>query len=409
VTELFESLKMALGALASNKMRASLTTLGVVIGVTFVLLMAWALGGLDGALEDTLSIMGDDILYVDKFEWGGGGNWMEMRNRKDITYSQYIRARDRIRTAEYVVPTASKRDVELRYGDLRLRGMTVFGTTYEYIETIGGSVKEGRFFNESEDINGAHLAIVGSHVVDNLFPNGNAVGRSIRVDGIPYTIIGTMPKRGTMMADFVDKQVIVPIKRHFSQYGGRGRVTINVKAGSREALEDVRYETIGVMRQVRSLEPGVKDDFSVNTQDAIRDQAETLRVAVAAVGFILSGLSFIVGAIGIMNIMFVSVTERTKEIGIRKAVGATRRSILTQFLIEAILLCLGGALIGYAITAAIAYFGSSLADVEFLAPTVPSSYIVRAIIGSIVVGMLAGIIPAFRAARLDPVDALRAD
>lgn len=400
---------MALAALASNKMRTSLTTLGVVIGVTFVLLMAWALGGLDGALEDTLSILGDDVLYVDKFDWAGGGNWLEQRNRKNITYAQYELVRSRIRTAEFVVPTANKRGVELRYGDLRLREMTVFGTTYEYIETIGGSVKEGRFFNETEDMNGAHLAIVGSHIVENLFPNGNAIGRTIRVDGIPYTIIGTMPKRGTMMMDFVDKQVIVPIKRHFSQYGGRGRITITIKTGGRENLEDVRYETIGVMRQVRSIEPGAKDDFAVNTQDAIREQAETLRVVVGLVGFILSGLSFVVGAIGIMNIMFVSVTERTKEIGIRKAVGATRRSILSQFLIEAVLLCLAGALVGYGLTSVAAYFGAKIADVEFLTSTIPASYIVRAIIGSIVVGMLAGIIPAFRAARLDPVDALRAD
>jgi putative ABC transport system permease protein len=409
VIEILESFKMAVAALVANKMRAALTTLGVVIGVTFVLLMSWALGGLDGALEDTLSILGDDVLYVDKFDWGGGGNWMEQRNRKNISFAQYEQARDRIRTAEFVVPTASKRDVELRYGDLRLRSMTVFGTTHEYIETIGGNVKEGRFFNESEDQNAAHLAIIGSFIVENLFPNGNAVGRTIRVDGIPYTVIGTMPKRGTMMADFVDKQVIVPIKRHFNQYGGRGRITITVKAGGRDRMEDVRYETIGVMRQVRSIEPGAEDDFSVNTQDAIRGQTEALRLAVAVVSYILSGISAVVGVIGIMNIMFVAVTERTKEIGIRKAVGATRRSILLQFLLEATLLCLTGTIVGYGLTSLAAYAGASIADVEFLSPTIPATFIINAAIGSIVVGVLAGIIPAFRAARLDPVEALRAD
>lgn len=408
MTQFLESIRLAVAALAANKLRAVLTTLGVVIGITFVLLMGWALGGLDSALEDTLAIMGDDILYVDKFDWGGG-DWMEQRNRKDITYTQYQRARDRIRTAEYVVPTSRKGNAEVRYGDLRLRGMTVFGTTHEYIDMLGGNVKEGRFFNETEDVSGAKLAIIGSHIVENLFPDGNAVGRTIRLDGIPYTVIGTMPKRGSMMADFIDKQVIVPIRRYFGQYGGRGRVTIQIKAGSRDRLEDVRYEAIGIMRQVRALDPGMKDDFAVNTQDAFREQADQLRLTVGGVGIGMSLLSFVVGSIGIMNIMFVSVTERTKEIGIRKAVGATRRSILMQFLVEAILLCFMGAVIGYALTSILAFAGSKIADVSFLSPTIPATQIAWAALASIVVGVAAGIIPAFRAARLDPVDALRAD
>jgi putative ABC transport system permease protein len=399
---------MALAALTANKLRASLTTLGVVIGVTFVLLMGWALSGLDNALEETLAIMGDDILYVDKFEWGSG-KWMEQRNRKDISFTQYQLAKDRIRTAQYVVPTARRGAGEIRYGDLRLRNMTVFGTTAEYIEMLGGNVKEGRFFNAAEDQAGAHLAILGSHIVENLFPDGNAIGRTIRLDGIPYTVIGTMPQRGSMMADFIDKQVIIPLRRYFSQYGGRGRITINVKAGSREKLEDVRFETIGVMRQVRALEPGTKDDFAVNTQDAFREQTNQLRTIVLVAGFGMSALSFIVGLIGIMNIMFVSVTERTKEIGIRKAVGATRRSILTQFLVEAVLLCLMGAVIGFAISSGLAFGIFKYADLDFLSATLPPGQIAWAVILSTVVGVAAGLVPAFRAARLDPVDALRAD
>jgi putative ABC transport system permease protein len=409
VRGLIDNFTMAVAALVSNKLRASLTAGGVVIGVTFVLLMSWFLGGLDGALEDTLSIMGDDILYVDKFDWSGGGDWMEMRNRKDITYQQFLQAQRRITTAEYVVPTASKGNVELRYGDLRMRGMNVFGTTYQYIETIGGNVKEGRFFTETEDESGAHLAVIGSHVEENLFPDGNAVGRTIRVQGIPYTVVGTMPKRGTFMMDFVDKQVIIPLRRHFNQFGGRGRITINVKVGDPGRLEDVRYETIGVMRQVRSLEPGTKDDFAVNTQDAVRQQTEALRSAVFLVGVGLSAISAIVGAIGIMNIMFVSVTERTKEIGIRKAIGATRRSILSQFLIEAVLLGVVGAVLGVLLTAGVAYSVASVVDLDFLKPVIPAKLVVWSVIIAIIVGAIAGIIPAFRAARLDPVDALRAD
>jgi len=413
VIQIFESIKMALAALVANKMRAALTTLGVVIGITFVLLMGWILSGLDNALEQTLAIFGDDILYVDKMDWTGQGNWNQFRNRKNITFDQFKRVKERLRSAEYVVPTAREMGTTVRYGQIELTSTLLFGTTADYIGMLGGGVAEGRFFNESEENSGSLVAVIGSNVAESLFPHGDPIGKTIKIEGLPFTVVGTMPKRGTLMAGFVDNQIFMPLKRFFGMFGSRQRVVINVKAGGVDKIDEVRYETIGVMRQVRSLAPGTPDDFSVNTQEQFREQFKQLRTIVWGVGLLMTGLSFLVGSIGIMNIMFVSVTERTKEIGIRKAVGATRRSIMIQFLVEAIALCLFGAAIGLGITSAVASFGSSFIaskwEVNVLSSTIPLSQVGLAVLVSVVVGVLAGVIPAFRAARLDPVDALRAE
>ncbi|MEO5929331.1 MAG: ABC transporter permease [Candidatus Kapaibacterium sp.] len=410
---LIESIKMAFSALSSNKLRAMLTTLGVVIGITTVLLMGWFLSGLDNALEQTLAIFGDDILYVDKMDWTGK-DWQEQRNRNNITYDQFLKAKQRIRTAEYVVPTARRGADKVQYGDLQLNGTLILGVTHEYIDLLGGALTAGRFFNEVEDNTGAAVAVLGSNLVENLFPHGDPIGKMVKIDGIPFTVISTMPKRGTLGMDMVDNQIIIPLKQFFSLYGNQSRIIINVKAGGTgDKLENVRYETEGVMRQVRSLAPGVKNDFAVNTQEAFRQQLDQIRYVVYGVGIAMTGLSFLVGSIGIMNIMFVSVTERTKEIGIRKALGATRGSILLQFLAEAIALCMAGSVIAFIITAVTAYFGAgwleSKYSLTFLTRTIPVSQIFVAVIVSVVVGVMAGIIPANRGARMDPVEALRSE
>lgn len=410
MTQLIESFKMAIAALTANKLRAVLTTLGVVIGITTVLLMGWALSGLDNAVDQTLSIFGDDVLYVDKYDWTGQSDWAEMRNRREITFATYLRVKDRVKTAESVVPTVQSGSASIRYGDQELvSGPTVVGTTAEYVSILG-SLSQGRFFNEQEDEAGGLQVVIAYNVRENLFGEADPIGRTIKINGIPFTVIGTLPKRGALGADFVDNQVIIPIKRFYGLFGTRASsVTITVKAGGVDKMEDVRYETIGVMREVRSLPPGTKDDFAVNTQEQFRRQTEQLRVVVWAVGLAMTGLSFLVGSIGIMNIMFVSVTERTKEIGIRKAVGATRRSILIQFLVESVILCGIGAVIAFGITSAAAAVLPGILDTELLTTTVPASQVAFAVFVSVAVGVLAGIIPAFRASRLDPVEALRAD
>lgn len=218
-------------------------------------------------------------------------------------------------------------------------------------------------------------------------------------------------KNGGFGPDFLDNQVIIPIKRFFSQFGNKRSVEIDVKIGSKDpqVIEDAKFEIRSIMRQVRSIEPGGKDDFTVNSQEQFKKQFDQLRLVVWGVGLFMTGLSFLVGSIGIMNIMFVSVTERTKEIGLRKALGATKKSILTQFIIESVFLCFLGAILGLILTSIVAYIASNKLDIEYLSSSLKPLQVAIAIIVGVLVGVIAGAVPAFRAARLDPIEALRAD
>lgn len=408
MSALIESIRMAIAALASNKLRAMLTTLGIVIGITTVLLMGWFIAGLNSVVDDTLSMFGDDILYVDRFDWTAT-DWLAQRNRKPITMAQYTEARQRIGGAQYVIPATRLMARSIRYGDLELTNTVITASTSEYVHSMGGVVSKGRFFTDVEDQAGASVAVIGAMVADNLIPGGDPLGRVIRVNGLPFTVIGVLPKRAILGDDSPDNQIVIPIRRVFSMPGSLRSLIIMVKAGSIERLEDVRYETIGAMRQIRSVPPGAKDDFGVNSQETFRVFIDAIRMSVFTVGLALTGLSFLVGTIGIMNIMFVSVSERTKEIGIRKAVGATKRRIMIQFLIESVMLSAMGAVVATALTSIIVVFTKRALDLDFLSSTVPLSQIQVAIAVTAIVGVLAGVIPAIRASRLDPVEALRAE
>lgn len=231
MNQLIESINIALSALTANKLRAVLTTVGVVIGISTVLLMGWFISGLNKVVDDTLSIFGDDILYVDKWDWTGKTDWVDLRNRRNIDFHVFEQVRDRMRLAQYVLPTASRNARRVDFGVLQLNGTTIQGVSAPYIDAIGGNVAEGRFFSDIEAETGTAVAVVGASVVENLFPLGDPVGRRIKIDGMPFVVIGTMPKRGGLFADFVDNQILIPINRFFSMYGVHSRIVINVKAG----------------------------------------------------------------------------------------------------------------------------------------------------------------------------------
>jgi len=409
ISEIQESFRIAFEGLQANKLRSFLTTLGVVIGITFVILMGWFLNGLDAALESTVNLLGTDVMYIDKWSWSGGQNWRKTMQRKNITYQQAMEFCNSVRTAEVSLPEAHKWGTTVKERDRTITGISVIGVPYSYSQLPAGTILYGRFFSQFEDEYSTNVTVLGYGVAKALFPEGDAIGRTIKIGGRTFEIIGVIIKRGTMMMDFVDNQVIIPISTFFGVYGMTGRsISIAVKAGSAEKLDEARAEATGLMRSIRNVPPGQEEDFSINETQTFKEQVETLRLATWGIGIGLTLLSFIVGIIGIMNIMFVSVTERTKEIGIRKSLGAKSSSILTQFLVESASLCLVGALIAFTFCSVVIAIAVRLVpEADFLTPYVPPQLILIAAIVSIIVGILAGIVPAMRASALDPVEALR--
>ncbi|HLP28482.1 MAG TPA: ABC transporter permease, partial [Candidatus Didemnitutus sp.] len=327
LSEVQESFRIAVTSLRVNLMRSILTTAGVVVGVVLVVLMGWTIGGLDAVWEKTISIIGKDMIYIDKWNWAGGGNWRMMEARKDITLEQAEALSMRMESAEETIPITRKWGGSVSVGNTSLR-CSIMGTTTAYGSTSAGTTEEGRFFNEVEEREAEKVVVVGYNIKKNLFPDESPIGKYLKIAGVPYRIVGVVEKRGFLFMDFIDNQVFIPLYAFRSSFGFFDRsFSVGLKAGSERMLDIVRDEAVGHMRSIRNVPPADPDDFSINEMKAFDQQAKNIRLGIWVVGMGLTILAFIVGSIGIMNIMYVSVTERTKEIGIRKAIGARRSSI----------------------------------------------------------------------------------
>lgn len=413
--EIKEAILLSFEALRSNKLRSFLASLGVVIGISIVIMMGWLLGGLDKAMQDTFSIIGTDMLFVDKWDWTGNGNWRDVQYRKDITLKQAEQLKALHGSAEYVIPNINMWATTIQYNKETYQGMTAVGTTAENGYTPVGNLLIGRYFNEFEEEYGSNVVVIGYMIYETIFNGENPIGKTIKVNGRPLRVIGVVKKRGTMFFDFIDRQMFMPLKRYSMIWSINQRsFSIGVKAGLNNDLDEVRTETIGLMRIIRNLKPGQPDDFSINETKAFEKSIQNIRLTVYTVGIVMTSLAFIVGIIGIMNIMFVTVTERTKEIGIRKSLGAKKRSIWLQFLVESSFLCFLGALLSLAFCSLLVFLAATYLPqfypaLGFLLPTLPTQLFIIAAIVSIIVGLMAGLIPAIRAAKLNPVEALRFD
>jgi putative ABC transport system permease protein len=413
LSEVGENIKLAYEAMASNKVRSFLASLGVVIGISTVILMGWILSGLQSAMDDTFKMIGTDVIYVDKFDWAGGKKWTDIRNRKNITLEQVNELRKRIKSAELTFPTARIWGDDVKYKADNYSSISILGTTYEHGLTPAGVTVIGRYFTLFEQESKARVVVIGYKVYETIFPKEDPIGKIVKINGFKFTVIGVISKQGTQFLDFIDNQVFLPLGSFLACYGKINRsVSIGIKAGSEENLDEVRAETRGIMRTIRNLPPSAEDDFSINETKAFETQTATIKLYVWGIGIGMTVLSFLVGIIGIMNIMFVSVTERTKEIGIRKAIGAKKRSILFQFIFESSALCLAGAFISLVLCSILVFAVAEILPTfapgfAFLTPYLPFELLLIATIVSVIVGVFAGLIPAMRAANLDPVEALR--
>ena len=403
--ELKEGLVIAFTAVKANKIRTMLTTLGIVIGVTSVVLMSTAIKGIDGAFERGISSLGADVLHIDKWEWFSNTDWWLIRKRPNISMEDYEKYKRLAKLPVAVAPTIWSNETVKRE-DLSMENIFVSGSTAEYLETTNFTFKAGRFYSDIEGRASRYVAVLGSEIEKNLFPAGNSLGNYVKIGGLDFRIVGVLNEQGSfMLGNFnPDRQVFVPIGvlfKHFVNSNFRS-VTIDVKAPSNQQVNEVKDEAIGVMRKVSGLRLGEADDFSVNQQEGLMQNYNQTVGVISVGGFFITGLSLFVGAIGIMNIMFVSVKERTREIGVRKAIGAKRRTILMQFLLESSAICLLGGLIGL-INAVLL----SMLVNQWLPTSVQYDAVVVAIVISLIVGVLAGFAPAWQASKLDPVDALR--
>jgi putative ABC transport system permease protein len=403
--ELKEGLLIALRALQANKVRTSLTMLGIFIGITVVVLMSTAIKGINNSFQNGISALGSDVLYIDKWAWFSNEDWWKLRNRRSIDMEDYEKFKELARLPIAVAPVINSVQT-VKFGERRVEDVFLNGSTSDYVKTTNFTFDQGRFYNEIESKSARQVAVIGSEVANKLFPRRDALDKIIKIGGSNFKIVGVLAEQGSfILGPFnPDNQVFIPIGSIFKNFVAqhRGTVTINVRAPNPAMVEETKAEAEGVMRKVRGLKYDEEDDFSINQQEALMENYNSVVGVIQIAGLFITGLSLFVGAIGIMNIMFVSVRERTKEIGIRKAIGAKKRTILTQFLLESSAICLLGGIAGL-----VAAILGSMALNQYFPTSIQPSAAVIAIGVSALTGILSGFAPAYTAAKLDPVDSLR--
>ena len=343
-----EGIKIAFTSLRANKMRAALTTFGIVIGIVSVTTMATLIDGINRGFESSLSMLGTNVVYIQKWPWNFGPNynWWDYINRREMEV-RYAEQLQQLSTTADAVAAVRYRSENVRFEERSVERADIRGTSPSFI--IIGSVEmaSGRFFTDEENRAARNVAIIGHGVSEVLFEDRDPVGRIIRIAGQRFEVIGVVEEMGNFMGmESFDNQVMIPVQTFGRVYGFRGFVQLQVKFATEEIAEEGYYEIEGLMRRIRKLEPAQENDFAINKLEMFRDAYRGMTGAIYAIGIFLTALALFIGGIGVMNIMYVSVKERTKEVGIRKAVGAKNISILFQFLVEAVVICMLGGVVG---------------------------------------------------------------
>lgn len=406
-----ESFRFAFSALSSNKTRTFLSLLGVTIGIMTIVGVFSAVDTLRSNLESSVEKLGSKTIYVSKWPWDGGPNfaWWKYLNRPEPSIRDFNQLQDRLTIADGICYIFDMSGKTAKFLNSNVEGVTVSAASYDFYKVRNLEFEEGRYFTEIETNRGVPVCIIGSTVAEGLFSNIDPLGKEVNVLGRKIKVVGVFKQEGEGMLMDVSLDNIILIPLNYA------RVIVNpemygpdivVKASAVYPLEELESELRGVMRSIHRISPKQVDDFSLNKTTIITGQLDAMFKMVNLAGLFIGIFSILVGGFGIANIMFVSVKERTHIIGIQKSLGAKNFFILSQFLIEAIVLCIIGGLIGLAIVYLLAF----IVKVGFgLAIVVDFSKVVLTLILSTIIGLIAGIVPAIMASKLDPVEAIRSN
>jgi putative ABC transport system permease protein len=405
-----ESFWMALEAIRDNKLRSLLTLLGITIGVFSVIGVMTAIRTLESSVEIGLNVFGTNTFNISKrpaIQFGHGGRW-KYRNRPNITYKLYEDLKDRAVLPIHVSAYDSKRGATVKYKDKQAtKNIEVAGADEFTVRTLNTNIRDGRNFSKDDVLHMRKSALIGQDAITQLFPFKDPLDKMITIDGIKFRIIGIIEEKGTMFGESQDNIIAIPITTHLQMYGGwRHNIEITVESPSEEMYDLTRDEVIGILRTLRKVPPGDENNFELTSNQEILDELKPFSDGIKLFAFSISVIALVVAGIGIMNIMLVSVSERIKEIGIRKAVGATRQDILTQFLMEAVFLSEFGGIAGIILGVA----GGNMVSFIFNIPAViPIDWAFIGLFVCSIIGIGFGIYPAWRAANLDPIESLRFD
>ncbi len=408
-TQIKESAIAAFYTMYLNKVRTLLSTLGITIGIFCIIAVLAVVESFETSLHQSVESLGNDVIFVEKWPWtfGPGYKWWKYMNRPNASLDEMKTISQKASLADAEMLTIDIGTKTLKNGSNSATGIDVQGVTHDYYLVRNFNIVNGRYFTENESDNGNNVCLIGYNLAESLFPNINAIDKTVKISGINFTIIGIFEKEGeSLIGNSLDNVTIIPVNaaaRFVRINSDMANSKIHVKAGQ-AGLAGLEQEVYGIMRNKRKLKPGQEENFALNKTTLITQQLDQTFATVNIAGWIIGIFAMLVGGFGIANIMFVSVKERTNQIGIQKSLGAKNYFILIEFLIEAIILCLLGCAMGLLLVwGIIAILGSAFDFVFYLS----FKNIVIGVCTSILIGVISGFLPALSASRLNPVDAIR--
>ncbi len=406
--QLVESIKMAFESIRTNKLRSILTLIGISIGLFSIIIVMTAIGAIQNSVEDTFTQIGKNNFYIQKMpaiRMGGPGSWRKYRKRKDLTIEQAKKLKE-LTTLPVAVGVSYNRSSQVVKfnGEETNPDVNLAGFNYDQLLVNNIEIVEGRNFSRSDMSIGKNVCIIGQDIKKKLFAKIDPIGQRIQIGDLLLEVIGVVKKQGTTFGQSQDNFVVIPLEVYVKKYGKRRSAEISVQAPSSELFDATMEEVIGALRAIRKVPPGKENDFEIITYDQLIGQFNDLTKYFKLGAGVIAFIALVAAGIGIMNIMLVSVTERTREIGIRKAIGAKKSVIRWQFVTEAVVLSQFGGLIGIVLGV---IGGNIVAVLMKVSLVLPIDWIVIGLSVTTFVGVLFGVYPAVKASNLDPIEALR--